>query len=161
MTFARIQLRRDTAANWTLADTVLSSGEFGFEVDTFKYKVGDGLTAWTSLAYESSLIPNATKASPNLISAATGIAISGHLREVQFIAGNGGPIDPITHNPQIQAGVTTGQELIIQGTNDTNYVTLNNGTGLDLNGPCKLVEGSRIYLMWDGTLWGEVSRNDI
>ena len=46
-----IQLRRDTAANWTLANTVLSQGEQGYETDTGKMKIGDGSTAWTSLAY--------------------------------------------------------------------------------------------------------------
>ena len=46
-----IQLRRDTAANWTSADSVLAVGELGLEVDTGKFKVGDGATAWTSLAY--------------------------------------------------------------------------------------------------------------
>jgi len=47
----KIQVRRDTAANWTSADTVLSAGEFGWESDTGYMKIGDGTTAWTSLAY--------------------------------------------------------------------------------------------------------------
>ena len=46
-----IQIRRDTAANWTAADTVLASGELGTETDTGKLKIGDGTTAWTSVAY--------------------------------------------------------------------------------------------------------------
>ena len=48
---ARIQLRRDTAANWTSANPVLLVGEVGFETDTRKLKLGDGSTAWTSLLY--------------------------------------------------------------------------------------------------------------
>lgn len=47
----RIQLRRDTAANWTTANPVLASGEKGYETDTKRQKIGDGTTAWTSLAY--------------------------------------------------------------------------------------------------------------
>jgi len=43
--------RRDTAANWTSADPTLLAGELGYESDTGKWKVGDGSTAWTSLAY--------------------------------------------------------------------------------------------------------------
>lgn len=31
-----IQLRRDTAANWTNANPVLADGELGFETDTKK-----------------------------------------------------------------------------------------------------------------------------
>jgi hypothetical protein len=47
----RIQLRRDTAANWTSANPTLAQGEGGFETDTGKLKIGDGATAWASLAY--------------------------------------------------------------------------------------------------------------
>lgn len=49
----QIQLRRGTAAEWTAADPTLAQGEMGLETDTGKFKVGDGLTAWTSLAYSS------------------------------------------------------------------------------------------------------------
>ena len=47
----RFQLRRDTAANWTAANPTLALGEPGVETDTLKVKVGDGATAWNSLAY--------------------------------------------------------------------------------------------------------------
>ena len=47
----RFQLRRDTAANWASANSVLALGEPGVETDTLKVKVGDGSTAWNSLAY--------------------------------------------------------------------------------------------------------------
>lgn len=46
-----IEFRRDTAANWTAANPVLDAGEPGWESDTNKLKIGDGATAWTSLAY--------------------------------------------------------------------------------------------------------------
>lgn len=45
------QQRRDTATNWTTANPTLLAGELGYESDTGKWKVGDGTTAWTSLAY--------------------------------------------------------------------------------------------------------------
>jgi len=47
--------RRDTAANWTTANPTLLAGEIGLESDTGYWKVGDGSTAWTSLAYVSGL----------------------------------------------------------------------------------------------------------
>ena len=47
----RIQFRRGTAAEWTAADPTLSAGEFGFETDTRQFKLGDGSTAWSGLAY--------------------------------------------------------------------------------------------------------------
>ncbi len=46
-----IQLRNDTAANWTLANPTLGPGEIGVETDTLKIKVGNGNTTWTSLPY--------------------------------------------------------------------------------------------------------------
>lgn len=47
----RIQIRRDTAANWTTANPVLAQGEEGWETDTGNMKIGDGSTHWASLAY--------------------------------------------------------------------------------------------------------------
>ena len=49
----QIQFRRDTAAAWTAANPTLAAGELGLETDTTYYKIGDGSTAWTSLAYGS------------------------------------------------------------------------------------------------------------
>ena len=46
-----IQLKRGNAADWTAADPTLAAGEFGFEADTGKFKVGNGSAAWTALGY--------------------------------------------------------------------------------------------------------------
>jgi len=46
-----IQIRRDTAANWTIANPTLAQGELGIETDTLKVKACTGSTAWTSLGY--------------------------------------------------------------------------------------------------------------
>ena len=48
-----IQIRRDTASDWTSANPTLAQGELALETDTLKLKAGDGTTAWTSLAYYS------------------------------------------------------------------------------------------------------------
>ena len=48
-----IQLRRGSAANWTTNNPVLAAGEIGTEVDTGKFKLGDGITDWNSLEYSS------------------------------------------------------------------------------------------------------------
>lgn len=47
----QIQLRHDTAANWTSVNPILALGERGVETDTGKEKSGDGSTVWTSLPY--------------------------------------------------------------------------------------------------------------
>jgi hypothetical protein len=57
---AKIQLRRGTASAWTTANTILDAGEPGVETDTGNIKVGDGTTAWTSLAYQAQYNPGGT-----------------------------------------------------------------------------------------------------
>ena len=52
---ARIITRNDTAANWISNNPILLQGELGIERGTNKFKVGDGVTAWNSLAYVSNL----------------------------------------------------------------------------------------------------------
>ena len=62
----RIQLRRDTAANWTTNNPTLALGEMGIETDTRKFKFGDGNTSWTSLAYASSESGDTIEAGENI-----------------------------------------------------------------------------------------------
>lgn len=47
----RMQQRRGTAAQWTSANPVLAAGEIGFEIDTNKFKMGDGINQWADLGY--------------------------------------------------------------------------------------------------------------
>ena len=46
---ARIQLRRDTTANWTAQNPVLAEGEQGLDTTTGLLYVGDGVTAFAQL----------------------------------------------------------------------------------------------------------------
>lgn len=48
----KIQLRRDTAANWTTNNPTPASGEPCFETDTGKFKIGDGVTTYNNLPYQ-------------------------------------------------------------------------------------------------------------
>lgn len=50
---AKFLLRNDTAANWETVNPVLAKGEMGIELDTRKFKFGDGTTAWNDLEYAS------------------------------------------------------------------------------------------------------------
>jgi hypothetical protein len=51
----QIQLRRDTAADWTSNNPTLAAGEFGWESDSNRFKIGTGSAAWTSLEYADTL----------------------------------------------------------------------------------------------------------
>lgn len=50
----RMQQRRGTAAQWTGANPILAAGEIGFESDTSKFKIGDGVNHWDDLIYYAS-----------------------------------------------------------------------------------------------------------
>lgn len=67
----RIQLRRDTAANWTSTNPTLSQGEIGYETDTGKLKIGDGATAWAVLGYALATIYQALDADLTAIAGLT------------------------------------------------------------------------------------------
>lgn len=47
----KIQIRKDTAANWTSYNPILASGEQGYETDTNKMKIGNGTSDWNTLPY--------------------------------------------------------------------------------------------------------------
>lgn len=98
--------------------------------------------------------------SPVSITASGGITTSNAVRQMIFVKGSSGAVD-ITVNPQVSAGTVIGQELVIKGCSDTDTLKIEDGNGLQLNGFYTLVNGSKIYLTWDGTTWGEVTRNDI
>lgn len=45
------QVKRGTAARWEELNPILNPGEPGFEIDTFKLKIGNGSTPWKELPY--------------------------------------------------------------------------------------------------------------
>ena len=65
----QIQVRRGTASQWTSANPTLASGEWGYESDTGKVKIGNGSTAWASLAYTGASTGTVTS-----ITAGTGLS---------------------------------------------------------------------------------------
>ena len=53
----RIQLRRDTAANWVSANPTLLAGEIGIETDTLKFKIGNN-SNWNSISSYANTTPS-------------------------------------------------------------------------------------------------------
>lgn len=68
----KIQLRRDTASNWSTNNPTPSAGEPCFETDTGKLKIGDGSTKYNDLAYQGG-----GSASDNMVTTNTAQTISG------------------------------------------------------------------------------------
>lgn len=76
-----IQIRRDTAANWTSTNPVLADGEFGIEKGSpNKLKIGDGITAWSTLPYFGSAasLTKVTATNANITAAPNTIIVVPH-----------------------------------------------------------------------------------
>jgi hypothetical protein len=85
-----LQFRRGTAALWASSNPVLAAGEFGFETDTNKGKIGNGTTAYNSLSYVlgsfpanqlsgTSLAANVTSSSLTSVGTLTSLAVTGNV----------------------------------------------------------------------------------
>lgn len=113
--FDQIQLRRGTAAVWSAANPILAQGEPGLETDTNLIKFGDGVTAWTSLAYSI----GGCKTSAQLLASLSGVTGSGNL-----VFGTGPTLSaPLLHaNINSQGGTTYTLAL----TDDSGVITTSN-----------------------------------
>lgn len=96
-------------------------------------------------------------ATPITVTAAGGISPASDDRQAIFTKSSGGAVS-VSANPQIVAGIKVGQELLLIGTSDTDYVSLADGNGLSLNGPISLKNHAGITLIFDGAVWVEYSR---
>lgn len=47
----QLRLRRGVSIDWRNANPVLEAGEPGFEINTGRFKIGDGRTHWLDLEY--------------------------------------------------------------------------------------------------------------
>jgi hypothetical protein len=52
------EVRRDTYSGWSSLNPILARGQSGYETNTGRLKIGDGITSWNDLDYV---------ASPNII----------------------------------------------------------------------------------------------
>jgi hypothetical protein len=138
----QIQIRRGTAAQWSSANPVLASGEFGYETDTGKFKIGDGTTAWNSIAVLNGVTASSTDTFTNK-------SISGSTNTLSNIGNSSLTNSAITINgtavslggsislPGDIEGVTAGTGLTGGGTSGTVTIALstpvsaaNGGTGI-------------------------------
>ena len=104
--------------------------------------------------------------SPRSIVAGTGITsgashMSASVSEQRiFVVGNSAGENDLSANPQITAGTIVGQKMYIIGTSDSDYIKLEDGNGLSLNGPWFSYNNRVLRLYWNGTVWSEDGRRD-
>lgn len=150
MPLVRLQTRRDTAANWTLANPVLSDGEPGRETDTGKLKIGDGIRNWASLPYlhESGL---ASSAPPAIGTASAGTATQAARQDHTHAL----PANVSAATVTTTGNVTVGGDLVVTGalTTGSTSVPASSVTGLseavDDRVASLLVAGTGISLAYD------------
>ena len=104
----KIKLRRGTAAEWTSANPTLEAGEAGVETDTRKIKIGNGSTAWNSLAYAAESFPTQTNN--------TGKVLSTNGTSASWV-------DPPSNRNLIINGAMNVHQRGTSGASVTNYVT--------------------------------------
>ena len=113
----KIQFRRDTAANWSSVNPILSQGELGYETNTGKFKIGNGGSYWNELSYFE-----------GGASAFSGLA--GTIGETQIPTGQNAVIIP----SHIRSSNTsaTGQVLGINGSGQFEWTTVSGAGNLAL-----------------------------
>jgi hypothetical protein len=141
----QIQLRRGTASQWTSANPILAEGEMGVELDTGRWKFGNGTSTWSILSYGSGAA---------LLDADKGdITVSG--------TGTVWTIDTgaVTY-AKMQAASTSSRVLGASSTSTT-IQELTLGTGLSLSGTTLSATGAtvadadygNITVSGTGTVW--------
>jgi len=102
----RIQLRRDTAANWVSSNPVLRQGEIGIETDTLLMKLGNGTSTWTQITAYMNLVPD------------------GNLTVGDYVAVNdiGASLGVVGLDSNKNA-LITGSSIIVEGGTDNSFET--------------------------------------
>lgn len=121
----KILLRNDTAANWTANNPVLAKGQIGIQINTKKFKFGDGTTAWNSLDYGAGAdIATASASADGLMSAndfskLAGIMAGAQPNEIEVIKKNG--VTQTITNKTVNITVPTATSDL---TNDSGFITI-------------------------------------
>jgi len=128
MPLVRIQVRRDSASNWTSANPVLAAGEPAVETDTGKRKTGDGIRNWSALPYDHESGLASSSPSPIGTAAAGTAASAARADHVHAM-----PTAISTGTISTTGNVTVGGNLSVTGTlsSGATSVPAANVTGLD------------------------------
>ena len=123
----RIQLRRGTSLQWATANTLLSQGEMGIEIDTNKIKIGNGTTPWNSLPYYQTNIDLASYATKQYVDSS--IPDVSNFITAEDLPANELPANGVGYlfndgNGALSWDAEVGPTALSQLTNDTGFITL-------------------------------------
>jgi len=183
----KIQFRRDTASAWSTVNPILSQGEAGYEFDTGRFKVGNGLSPWNSLPYSSGVTgptgplgPTGAQSTvtgptgPTGATGPTGPSITGPTGAASLVTGPTGP-QGVT-GPTGPTGPTgaTGAASTVTGPTGATGATGPQGTSISFKGSVAAVVnlpvGSNVVndayvvdadgnlYVWNGGVWQDVGQ---
>ena len=96
----RIQLRRGGAQEWANENPTLAQGEIGIELDTNRFKIGDGVRGWNTLPYERPIESVANTANTLVVRDADGNFSAGSITAT--VIGNAATASRLANPRQIQ-----------------------------------------------------------
>ena len=80
--YVKIQIRRDSSANWKGTNPTLALGELGADMTLHRLKVGDGTRAWTSLPWINGDVYENLESILRMLSGVTGGALKDPVQTV-------------------------------------------------------------------------------
>lgn len=108
----RIQLRRDTTANWNNIDPVLADGEPGYDIVTNELRIGNGLNVWSELS-ANTISGGGGASTDNVTFSDTTIIGTTNLRLQPNIAESGSYLDVyLTTGPDIHIESSDGNLIL-------------------------------------------------
>ena len=133
-----------------------SSTEFIYDATQARWVIKSGSGAGGSSTIFGSTGSPRTISSTGITSAGSHMSVT-DFEQIVFVNSASGEVD-VTSNPQITAGTIVGQKLMVVGTSNDNFILLEDGNGLSLNGQWRSFANSALSLFWNGTVWSETSR---
>jgi len=182
MPYIQLQLRRDTQANWAANNPKLAAGEMGLEIETSKFKMGDGNTFWNDLPYgglNGPVGPTGPQGEAGIASNTGATGPTGDMGPAGIASNTGGtgPTGPI--GPTGPAGTAsntgaTGSSAAIQETTENHILvgltpgssswpmyTSDEISGLNGISTARINATTIHTIVWAGTCWfaGGVNQN--
>lgn len=167
----RMQQRRGTAAQWVSTNSgngpILAAGEIGFESDTSKFKIGDGVNHWVDLIYQGAadaveiaqdavnsalvagqgLSKSYDDAANTITIANTGVtAISGTANQISLDNSTGSVHVSLAHDVEISGKLTLSQDPSSDLEAVTKQYVDNVSVGLTFNEPVRVATTGNITL---------------
>jgi len=155
-----------TAANRILTgtnqDLTMLAGSaiiLAYDNNSTRWQVVGGSGGGSSTLFGSTGSPRSVVAATVITSGASHMSTTAN-KQMVFVVGSISGESDVSANPQITNGTIVGQEMRLVGTSDANYILLEDGNGLSLNGPWYSYNNDTLDLYWNGTVWSEFSRRD-